>query len=102
MKLVYTTINTYDAALGVANKLLKAKLIACANIFAKGTSLYMWEGEIHEDDEHYILLKTSDEKVSEVLKLLEEIHPYDNHAAIVIDPSQVTENFENWVNQSVS
>ena len=56
---VYTTHKNKEDATKMANILLEEGLIACANIFDNATSIYKWEGEIVNDTETIMILKTT-------------------------------------------
>ena len=56
--LLYVTCGNNDEAKTIARTLVNEKLIACANILGKITSIYRWEGAVAEDDEVAVLLKT--------------------------------------------
>ena len=55
---VYVTHPNLKEAKELAKKCLEEKLIACANIFPQGVSLYRWQGKVCEDQEWVLILKT--------------------------------------------
>ena len=60
---VYATFTSEDEAIGIINKLLAAKLIACANIFPI-KSFYVWNDALQQDTECAALLKTIEKTTS--------------------------------------
>lgn len=80
---VYVTAADEAQASALASTLLERHLIACANLLPGMRSLYRWQGRVEEDGEVAILLKTSVERVDEVLAAVDEVHPYDTPCAVV-------------------
>ncbi|MEK7246423.1 MAG: divalent-cation tolerance protein CutA, partial [Pseudomonadota bacterium] len=56
--LVYVTASSKDEALKIARTLVEERLAACANVFQPITSIYWWEGKLHEEGETSFILKT--------------------------------------------
>ena len=65
-KVILTTCSSEDEARSLALSLLKARLVACAQVIPKIRSLYWWEGKIEESEEFLLLLKSSDERLKEL------------------------------------
>lgn len=83
MAVVYTTIATLDDAKSLAHQAIEAKVAFCANIIPQGLSIYCWEGEVHEENECYIILKTSKERQGTLTAWLSDNHPYT--VPVIID-----------------
>jgi len=64
------------AAESLATTLVEERLAACVNT-VPCRSLYRWEGEVHEDDEVIMLVKTTGESVDAVVARIEGLHPDD-------------------------
>jgi periplasmic divalent cation tolerance protein len=73
----YITTATRDDALRIAHALLEDRLIACANVLDGMTSVYRWEGEIREDREAVLILKSRTELTECVTARVRELHTYD-------------------------
>ena len=96
MILIYSPFPNREEARTASLTLLQEGLIACANLLPQGLSLYVWEGKIQEEDETYVLFKTTVELAEKAKKRLEEIHPYEVPAVIAWDTT-ANRAFENWV-----
>ena len=59
----------------IARRLLEERLAACVNI-APVESMYWWEGRIEEDSEELLVVKTSVDRLGELVERVREIHPY--------------------------
>ena len=100
--LIRSTYAGKDEAISIANTLLKDKLIACANIEEKVTSLYHWEGSIQQENEIVAWFKTTAPHVPSVIERIKSLHSYQL-PSITAWPSLVTEPaFANWVATEVS
>src|ERR671910_246120 len=56
--LVYTTFPDLDTGLSIGEALVRAKLIACANVWPGMRSVYSWKGAVERGEEAVGLLKT--------------------------------------------
>ena len=68
-----------DGATGerIARALVEERLIACANLLPGVTSVYRWEGRVHADAEHLVVMKTRAELLERVFARAAELHPYE-------------------------
>ena len=56
--LVYTTFPDLDTGLSIGEALVRAKLVACANVWPGMRSVYCWKGAVERAEEAVGLLKT--------------------------------------------
>ena len=62
----------------IAQRLVEARLIACANVLeAPVTSTYRWEGKVETEPEKRMHLHTRADLVDEVVAFVKDRHPYD-------------------------
>jgi len=76
MILIYTTCKNLEEAKKISKELLNKKLIACSNFFPMN-SMYRWKGEINEDNEYILILKTMEEKFKEIKEEIKKLHSYE-------------------------
>jgi periplasmic divalent cation tolerance protein len=81
----------------LAKSALHARLAACANLFPAIRSLYWWDGELQDDAEAVLLLKTDEAHVEALRAHLLEIHPYEVPCVAVIAPESVNEAYAGWL-----
>ncbi|RIK92773.1 MAG: divalent-cation tolerance protein CutA [Proteobacteria bacterium] len=55
---VYVTAASREEALAIARQVVEERLAACANVIDGLTSIYHWQGEVEEEREVALLLKT--------------------------------------------
>lgn len=97
MHLLYVTCATKEEAMHLTRELLTRQLIRCANILPAVTSLYEWEGQMQEESEVVIIMKTSDDKLELAIKHIEAIHQYNCPCVVAIAANKGHAPFLNWV-----
>ena len=98
---IYITAKDADEARRIARKLVEERLAACANIIEKVSSIYWWRGEIVEDEEAFIIVKTLKEKVPAIVKRVKEIHSYQVPEIIALEITEGSEDYLRWLREEV-
>ena len=80
-----------------ADRIDEAKLAACVQILPRMRSVYYWEGEINNEAEHLLLIKTLDEKFAELETFIIANHSYDVPEIVAISAEKVSEGYLLWV-----
>jgi len=75
--IILVTVANKQEAEKIAQQLLKAKLIACANIINSVSSIFHWSGKIEKIEECLILMKSRRELFEEITKTVKELHSYE-------------------------
>ena len=99
--MVLTTVPTLDVATVLAERLLAARLIACANIVPGVRSLYRWNNEIQRDDEVLLLMKSTVSTYARLEASLAEAHPYDVPEIVSVPVSAGFAPYLDWVDGEV-
>ncbi|MBF0252907.1 MAG: divalent-cation tolerance protein CutA [Candidatus Omnitrophica bacterium] len=99
--LVYVTTPNMKEAKSIAKKIIDLKLAACCNIYENITSIYRWEGEVQEDNECSIFLKTKKDLFEELKENIIKMHSYDNPCVVMLPILEGSELFMKWVNNEV-
>ncbi|MFN2349800.1 MAG: divalent-cation tolerance protein CutA [Thioalkalivibrio sp.] len=100
--LVFTTLPDQESAANIASALVERRLAACVNILPAGTSIYEWQGEIHQDTEHVLIIKSSEACFSQLQGTLRELHPYDLPEIVAVPISHGLPDYINWIKESTS
>jgi len=100
--LVLTTAPTLDVATSLAEGLLDAGLIACANIVPGVRSLYRWKGEVQRDDEVLVLMKSTTTLYPRLEAFLAKAHPYDVPEILSMPVSAGFAPYVSWIREEVS
>jgi periplasmic divalent cation tolerance protein len=86
----------------LARQLLKDRLIACANLVPRVTSLYWWQGKIQRDEEVLLVMKTHQRHLKRLHARVRELHSYDVPEFLVVSVTAADGVYAAWVSDSVS
>lgn len=95
--LVYITAADRAQALEIGRALVESRLAACANILPGITSIYRWEGQVHQDDEVALLAKTRSELAEAVIAKVLELHSYSCPCVVALPISAGNPAFLEWI-----
>ena len=82
--IVQTNCGSEAEARTIGRAAVEAGLAACANIHGPITTVYRWQGEIAEEPEWVVYLKTTEATVETLEALVRERHSYDLPAFLVL------------------
>ena len=99
--LLYITVKDKEEARRIAEKLLEARLIACANIVGDIESLYRWKGETCNSEEVLLLAKTTEEKIPAVVDAVKAMHSYELPCIVGFPVTAGLPAFLRWVDEEV-
>ena len=100
VRLVFCNCSPQEAP-ALARRLVEENLAACVNILSGVTSFYRWDGQLCEDEEATLLIKTTDEGYEEFKKALRRYHSYEVPEIIAVDPKDVDRAYKEWVYEQV-
>lgn len=101
IRLVLTTFANSDDAATVIRKVVEEKLAACGTIVPGARSIYLWKGEVEDNEEAMVFFKTATEKLAALEARLRELHPYETPEIIALDPTGVSPAYAAWVVEQV-
>ncbi len=84
----------------IARKLLQKKLAACVN-FVPIESMFIWEGEIQEEDEVLMIVKTKIDAFDELASAVKIAHSYDNPEIIGAPVILGSREYLKWIDNVV-
>ena len=96
---VYTTAPDEKSSETLAKEIVVAKLGSCFNFWPVRT-IYSWEGELRDDTEHIILIKTSKKKFDDLEKYIVKNHPYSMPAIVSFPWDDSHKPFKDCVNNN--
>lgn len=94
--ILYSTFADHASARKVADALLEARLIACANIFAPMTSVYRWQGKTEQTEEVGVFFKTRRALADAAIACARPLHPYEQPCFLTL-PVGGTPDYLNWI-----
>ncbi len=83
--LAISTCPDAATAADIARVLVAERLAACVNRVPGITSTYRWQGEVHDDAEVLLLIKTTRGRFDALRARLVELHPYDVPELIALE-----------------
>jgi len=95
--LVLSTVPSIDEARYIARDLVQKKLVACVNIVPDLTSVYEWDGELHEDSELLLVIKTRTDLLDSLIERIVEIHTYDVPEVICLPIIKGHNKYLDWI-----
>lgn len=82
----------------VARALINHQYAACVNVVPV-RSFYQWKGEFCDDQEHLLIVKTTKERVDEVIKAIKSVHSYETPEIIALPVIDGYLPYLEWVYQ---
>lgn len=98
---IYVTTSDISESRKIARKLVEERLAACVNIVSNIESIYRWNGEIEEDIESLIFIKTRSDMVEKVIKRVEEVHSYDTPCVLELSIERGSKKYFKWLDKEV-
>ena len=95
MKFILTSCADKVAAKALAKKLVKAKFAACVSVF-KANSVYFWDGEIKDEKERVLLIKTA-VKFKKVAKFIEKHQDYELPEIVAFKADKTGKKYKKWI-----
>lgn len=83
----------------IRSALLERRLIACGNIWPI-SSAYRWNDSVEQASEVMLLVKTTEDRRTDVVQVIDELHSYDLPAVSVVQVEAGSPEFERWVEES--
>ena len=100
MVIVLTTLSASADAAAFARTLIAEQLAACVNVLPPMTSLYRWKGEVEQDREQQLVIKTTEDRVAVIEARFREMHPYELPEFVVIEAT-ASASYLAWIAASV-
>lgn len=97
--LIYITTGDENEARKIGRTLVEEKLVACVN-FRPIKSIYRWEGEIEEEEEIAMLVKTRAELADKVIERVKELHSYEVPCIVSLPIEKGYPDFLQWIGES--
>ena len=99
---VYVTTGTQEEARDIARTIINEGLVACVNILGNVSSIYRWDGEIKEDIETALLIKTRRELTTKLTDRIKELHSYDCPCVTVMNIENGNLDYIAWIEEETS
>ena len=95
--LVLTTVPSDALGEEIARALVTERLAACVNVGAPMTSIYRWKGNVEQETERQLVVKTTKERIPAVQQRIKALHSYELPEFIVIEAAGASDEYVNWI-----
>jgi periplasmic divalent cation tolerance protein len=99
-RIVLTTAGSPQEAEKIARALVERRLAACVKIIPQIQSVYRWKEKIEQETEWLLIIKTRLNIFDSVRDAIKELHSYDLPECVMLDVSDGSEAYLNWVSEN--
>ncbi|WP_013320905.1 divalent-cation tolerance protein CutA [Gloeothece verrucosa] len=98
--IVLVTTSSPEEAKVIASALVESQLAACVTVIPV-QSIYRWQGEINEDQEWQLIIKTRLELFRALSDKVIELHSYEVPEIIALPIVAGSQAYLNWIGENV-
>lgn len=98
---VLSTCPDEDSAATLARTLVSENLAACVNRVPGVRSTYRWQGDLKDEAEVLLVIKTSGERLVTLTARIEQLHPYEVPEIIALEIEAGSERYLDWLGQTL-
>jgi periplasmic divalent cation tolerance protein len=99
---ILTTLASEEEAVGFVRALLDRRLIACGTVLPGGRSLYRWEGQVADEHEAVVLLKTTSGRLAPLEEAFAELHPYRVPELLALPVAAGLDRYLGWIGRETA
>jgi periplasmic divalent cation tolerance protein len=99
---VLTTCGNAADAGALARALVERRLAACVNAVSHVASTYRWKGEVLEDQETLLIIKTTAARLAALEQAIRELSKYEVPEVIALPVRAGGADYLAWVAESVA
>ncbi len=100
--LLYVTCASEQEALKIGVTLVDEKLIACANVLGRTTSIFRWEGKVQREHEVALILKTRTDLVADATARVKSLHSYSVPCVVAVPITGGNRDFLDWIERETA
>lgn len=97
---VFVTVGNEEEAVRIVQALVRERLAACGNIIPKIRSIYSWKGEVCDEQEVLVILKTRSSLYERVRERVLELHGYELPEIVTIPIEKGLAGYIDWIFQN--
>ena len=99
---IYCTVPNKKLAKEITQIIMKHKLAACVSMVENVKSVFSWEGEICEEKEIMMMIKTRRANYGKIKLVIEDIHTYNVPEIIALPIVDCSEDYLKWLVQETA
>jgi len=89
-----------EPAVAIARALVETRLAACANLIRGVRSIYSWKGNIEDDTEVLMIVKTRKKLFDSLKSKIKELHSYEVPEIIALPIIAGSDDYLKWLRES--
>ncbi len=97
VSVVFVTVGGEDEAVALAGKLVAEKYVACVNMVPRIRSIYLWKGEVCDEGEVLLIMKTRTSLYADLQTRIRELHSYEVPEIIAFPVDRGLPDYLQWV-----
>jgi periplasmic divalent cation tolerance protein len=97
VRIVLCTVPNEGVAETLARSLLEERLAACVNLVPGVRSIYRWQGEIEDDRELLLVIKTQADCYERLEQHIRALHPYQVCEVLALDVAAGSQPYLDWL-----
>jgi periplasmic divalent cation tolerance protein len=86
-----------ERARAFARSIVEAQLAACVNVLPPMRSIYRWQGEVSDDEECQLVIKTTADRWEALSTFVRAGHGYDVPELIAVDVTRALPEYAAWL-----
>ena len=95
--ILFSTVKSAQTAEKIASTVVEEGLAACVNVLPGVSSYFQWKGEIQHEQEFMLILKTSTDRLRELIERVKNLHPYEVPEIVSLTVEEGYQPFLDWV-----
>ena len=99
--IIKTTVKNKVTKENIINELIKNDYVSCINVIENVSSYYKWKGNVENEKEDILFIKTMKRNEKLVYEVIRVIHDYETPEIITIAINNIDSSYLNWANESV-
>lgn len=101
VRVILTTVDQQEKARSLAKQLLQLRLAACVQIEGPIESHFWWKGDMAQDLEWRLVMKTTPSATEALVTWLAAHHGYETPQIVILSASG-SEGYEQWLRQETT
>ncbi|MBG0827316.1 divalent-cation tolerance protein CutA [Planomonospora sp. ID67723] len=94
---VHVTAGSREEAEEIGAVAVRERVAACAQIVGPVSSVYRWKGEVRRDEEFLILMKTSKDRLDELVSAVKAAHSYETPEIVAVPIEGGSADYLHWI-----
>ena len=93
----FSTAPNLNEGKKIARIIVENKIAACVNIIPSMHSIYRWKGNIEEDAECLLIIKTTNKRSDKLVELIKKLHPYEVPECVGFKIEKGMQEYLDWI-----